>query len=115
MYCAVSCYDIRMAYDTTVADRIRELLTGDYTIEERSMFGARGFMINGSLKVCVGSHDTMFKIGPDAATGALESGTAGPVSMNNRTMKSWVRIEHDRLTDDALRTWLTAALQFTSR
>jgi TfoX/Sxy family transcriptional regulator of competence genes len=42
-----------MAYDTDLADRIRELLGPLRGIDEKRMFGGLAFLINGNMSVAV--------------------------------------------------------------
>lgn len=81
------------------ADRVRQVLASKGAVNERMMFGALGFMLNGKLAICVGKDDVMFKVGPEIALAKLDAGEAEPVAMNNRTMKNWVVVKNEILED----------------
>jgi hypothetical protein len=40
-----------MAYDEHLADRIRELIAAERSVEEKRMFGGLAFLINGNMSV----------------------------------------------------------------
>ena len=39
-----------MAYDETLADRVRDILEGDPGVSERKMFGGLAFMVDGTWR-----------------------------------------------------------------
>lgn len=90
-----------MAYDEQMASRFRDelLKLGVSHVEEKSMFGALGFMINGKLAVCVGSEDVMYKFSTERCNELINEGIAEPVTMGKRTMKDWVTIYFYNLED----------------
>ena len=44
-----------MAYDTELADRVRDLIASERGVEEKKMFGGLAFLINGNMSVAVSS------------------------------------------------------------
>jgi TfoX/Sxy family transcriptional regulator of competence genes len=101
-----------MAYDLAVAERFRAALNARAEVQEKHMFGALGFMINGKLAVCVGSDDVMFRLSSEECNRLIEQGIASPVTMGKRTMKNWVNIDFDEVDKD-FTTYLDAALEQT--
>lgn len=55
-----------MAYDTNLADRVREYLAEipGIDIEEKEMFQVLNFMVNGKTCVCVSSENLMLRFDP---------------------------------------------------
>ena len=59
-------YRHRMAYDTDLADRIRELVSAERGVEEKAMFGGLAFLIDGNMSVAVsGKGGLMVRVPPD--------------------------------------------------
>ena len=84
-----------MAYDETLALRIREALDVRAGVVERKMFGGLAFMVNGNM--CCGH--------------------AGLLNLNftGRPMKGSVLVEAEGLqSDDDLTTWLNRGLAFVA-
>lgn len=40
-----------MPFDETLAERLRPLLRGSYSVNERKMFGGLAFMVNGHMSM----------------------------------------------------------------
>ena len=61
-----------MAYDETLAARIREIIGGiDGEVTERKMFGGLAFMLNGHMFTGVVGDELMLRLGDAGAEGAL--------------------------------------------
>lgn len=104
-----------MAYNNEMADKFRQALADLGTIEEKQMFGSLSFMINGKLSVAVGKDDVMFKIGPELTHTKIATHEAEPVTMNNRTMKSWVVVDNDQLSNaEHFDEWLSVAIRYNA-
>ena len=68
-----------MAYDTDLADRIRELLGAARGVEEKRMFGGLAFLINGQMSVAVsGQGGLMVRVPPDDTTSCATAPTSAP-------------------------------------
>ncbi len=63
-----------MAYDTALADRIRELIAAERGVEEKQMFGGLAFLINGNMSVAVSSRGgLMVRVPPDETEKLLDA------------------------------------------
>lgn len=105
-----------MAYDEQMADRFRDALLkfGVNNVDEKKMFGALGFMIDGKLTVCVGSEDAMYKLGTTRSKELIDEGVAEPVVMGKRIMKDWVNIYfYNSDEQDAFDQYLLQSLEYT--
>jgi TfoX/Sxy family transcriptional regulator of competence genes len=101
-----------MAYSKEMVARMREALAGAADIEERNMFGSLGFMLDGKLKICVREDSVMYKVGPEAASRAIQNREATALTMRNRTMKGWVLVENEQLHEpEHFNTWLALVLK----
>jgi TfoX/Sxy family transcriptional regulator of competence genes len=91
-----------MAYDETLADRIRAaatVLTGDVT--KRKMFGGLAFMLNGHMFTGVVGKDLM-----------LRRPHVREMDFTGRPMKGMVFVEPDGLNGPALGHWVAEAAAF---
>ncbi len=62
-----------MAFDESLAARIRQHLARRKSVEEKKMFGGVGFLLNGNLLVGVWKDSLCVRLGPDQAEEALLS------------------------------------------
>ena len=104
-----------MAYDEVLADRIRDVLLGTPTLEERKMFGGIGFMIRGHMAVGIMSTgELMVRTTPERTPVLLAKQNAKGFEMNGRAMNGWILIEPDALKGKALRTWINEGIAFAA-
>lgn len=103
-----------MAYDERLADRIRDLLSGEVGITEKTMFGGLSFLVNGNLAVAAsGQGGILVRVDP-AESDELVAGTpAQEMVMRGRSMAGWLRLESGDLDmDDELSAWVDRGLTF---
>jgi len=94
-----------------LADRVRALLSGDPTLEEKRMFGTRAFMLNGRILVGArGGGALLVRLSDEQGAALLSRPGARLAVMGARTMgPSWLDIDAEVLDDDELVFWLDAA------
>jgi hypothetical protein len=56
-----------MAFDESLAARIRDALARKKGVEEKKMFGGIGFLLNGNMLVGVWKESLIVRLGPEAA------------------------------------------------
>ena len=89
-----------MAFDESLADRIRDVLVARAGVSERKMFGGIAFMIAGNMACGVIGDDLMVRLGPDAEK-ALEEPHTRPMDFTGRPMKRRLRRSRgDRADED---------------
>ena len=76
-----------MAYDESVAVRVRASLAGRSSINERKMFGGLAFVLSGNMCCCVTKHGLMVRVGPDAYEDALAKPHTGVMDLTGRPMR----------------------------
>jgi TfoX/Sxy family transcriptional regulator of competence genes len=102
-----------MAYDETLADRIRTVLADRDDLTERKMFGGIAFMAHGNMCCGVSGEDLMVRLGEDAADAALDEPGARPMDFTGRPMKGYAFVGPAGTAADAgLRDWVVRALAF---
>lgn len=102
-----------MADDPELSARVRRALEGVPHVEERRMFGSLGFLVEGTLRLGVGSHpDHVMLVRAGAAQdGELERDGVGPAVMRGRPMSGWLFLERRAVeSDDDLAHWVDVAL-----
>ena len=71
---ARSCQLLHVAFDESLADRIRDVLASRPVLSEREMFGGIAFMLAGNMAVGVIGDDQMVRLDPADAEKALQRG-----------------------------------------
>jgi TfoX/Sxy family transcriptional regulator of competence genes len=105
-----------MAYDSILADRIREFLVDAEPVEEKEMMGGLAFMVKGKMCVGVIGGDMMARIDPDVYESALQRPGCRPMDFTGKPMKGWVFISPEGLNKKAeMQYWTELALDFNTR
>jgi len=105
-----------MAYDETLAARIRDALARRKNIEEKKMFGGVGFLLNGNMLVGVWKDALIVRLGPDSYEGAQLEPHVKEFNITGRPMKGWVLVEPEGVEgDDQLSGWIQRALKFVGK
>lgn len=96
-----------MAYDETLAGRVRAALAGEPGYSERKMFGGLCFMLHGHMTCGVVKDELMVRVGPDAYAEALALPHAREMDFTGRPMKGMLYVAPAGLaTEPALRQWV---------
>ena len=103
-----------MAYNESLADRIRGALATQSNITEKKMFGGLAFMLNGNMVCGVTKNDLMLRVGTENYAEALKQPGARQMDMGGRPMKGMVFVEGTELTDDDLADRVNACVRFVS-
>lgn len=102
-----------MAFDESLAARIRDALARKRNIEERKMFGCLCLLLNGNALVGVWKDRLIARLGPDEGKAALREPHVRTFDITRRPMKNWVAVEPEGIEDDdQLRSWIDRAIQF---
>lgn len=102
-----------MAYDETLAERIRTILATRDDVTERRMFGGIAFMAHGNMCCGVSGEDLMVRLGADGADAALDEPGARPMDFTGRPMKGFAFVgPAGTATDAALHDWVERTLAF---
>ena len=105
---------MRMAYDTDLADRIRELLGTVRGVDEKAMFGGLAFLINGNMSVAVSKDGgILVRVPPDETEKLLARAHVEPMVMAGREARGWIRVDADGVkTKRQLAAWVTRGVEF---
>jgi len=103
-----------MAFDETVAGRVREALAEARDVVEKKMFGGVAFMVRGNMCCGVIGDRLMLRVGPAGYEAALSRPHTGPMDFTGRPMKGMVYVEPAGFASAAdLKTWIARAMEFT--
>jgi TfoX/Sxy family transcriptional regulator of competence genes len=103
-----------MAYDETLADRVRELIAVDVAFTEQRMFGGLAFLIGGNMAVAVsGQGGLMVRVDRGDTEALVAKPHARPFEMRGREMKGWVRVDPEGVrTKRQLEPWVRRGVAY---
>src|SRR3954467_14253950 len=105
-----------MAFDASLAERIRNVLARKKGNQEKKLFGGVGFLLNGNLCVGVWRDSLIVRLGPEQAAEALKQPFVQPFDITGRPMTGWVLVEPKGIEDDdQLRGWIQRAVKFIGK
>ena len=104
-----------MAYDTQLAQRIRQQFAGRRDIAEKKMFGGLAFLLGGNM--CCGVHESEMIVRLDAERTELALTQPGTriFDLAGRPMKGWILVRAAVLDEDVLPKWVGVAVDYASR
>jgi TfoX/Sxy family transcriptional regulator of competence genes len=103
-----------MAYDTELADRIRELVAPLGGVDEKRMFGGLAFLINGNMSVAAsGQGGLLVRVPPEDTEVLLRKAHVAPMVMAGREARGWLRIDVEGVkTKRQLQAWVTRSTDY---
>lgn len=78
-----------MAYDETLAARIRRRLARRKNIAEKKMFGGIGFLLNGNIMVGVWKDSLFARVGPEKSDAALKEAFVREIDITGGTASNF--------------------------
>ena len=102
-----------MAYDESLADRVRDHLADNPEIAEKKMFGGVAFMFSGNMAVGISKDELMVRTGPDQYEKAMTQPGVRDFDMTGKRMKGWILVAPEELAEDeSLAAWVDVGLDF---
>ena len=103
-----------MAYDTELADRIRELVAAEKGVDEKRMFGGLAFLINGNMSVAAsGRGGLMVRVPPEDTEKLLARDHVEPMVMAGREARGWLRVSLEGVrTKRQLQAWVSRGVDY---
>jgi hypothetical protein len=99
-----------MAYDTGLAQILRDALLG-LNVTEQPMMGGLSFMSHGHMLCGVHKNGAMFRVGKPNHAAALAIQGVQPMTFTGRPMSGFVDVSDAACADDARRSQLLAMAQ----
>ena len=108
--------DVTMAFDESLATRIRDALARKKNIEEKKMFGCICFFLNGNALVGVWKDRLIARLGPDEGEAARREPHVGEFDITGRPMRNWVTVEPEGVAEEgAVQAWVKRAVKFVGK
>ncbi len=102
-----------MAYDLTLAERVRKSLQRQSGLSEKKMFGGIGFLLNGNMCCGVLGNEMIVRLGPEEAAKALQKTDTRVFDFSGRPMKGWIFVHAKGVTTDTrLNSWVDKAVKY---
>ncbi len=102
-----------MAFDESLAARIRDVLARRRNVEEKKMFGCVCFLLNGNALAGVWKDRLIARLGPDEGEAALREPHVKQFDITGRPMRNWVLVGAEGVQDDEqLSAWIQRAVKF---
>jgi hypothetical protein len=102
-----------MAYDESLAERIRPIVQTDQGADEKKMFGALVFLIDGNMACGVTGDNLIVRLDPAGYEAALARPGASVFDLTGKVMKGWLLVDPSALEDDAdLEGWVHEGMAF---
>ena len=105
-----------MAFDESLAARIRDALARKKGVVEKKMFGGIGFLLHGNMLVGVWKNSLIVRLGPDGYDDALLELHVKEFDITGRPMKGWVLVEPEGVEEEEeLKAWIQMAVKFVGK
>jgi len=103
-----------MAYDTELADRLREVLATQAGLSEQRMFGGLAFLLHGHMAVAAsGQGGLLLRCDPERTAELVARPGADRFVMRGKAMDGWLHVATDAVADDAdLRRWVGQGVEY---
>jgi TfoX/Sxy family transcriptional regulator of competence genes len=105
-----------MAYDETLAARVRTELSDQSGLTAKRMFGGLCFLLHGNMCCGIVGNTLMVRVGPDAYEAALAKPHAREMDFTGRPLRGIVYVAPDGVrTGTALKAWVGRGTAFAAR
>jgi TfoX/Sxy family transcriptional regulator of competence genes len=102
-----------VAFNESLAARIRDALAKKKSVEAKKMFGGVGFLLKGNLLVGVWKDSLIVRVGPEEGEMALREPHVKKFDITGRPMKGWILVGPSGVDDDdQLDDWIERAWNF---
>jgi len=91
---------LKMAYDSGLAQRVREILEEKQGFKEKKMFGGICFLLKGNMACGILDDDLIVRVGPKEYEDSLKLPHVRKFDITGRPMKGWVMVSYDGLDSD---------------
>lgn len=104
-----------MAYDETLADRIRRAMRSHADVTEKKMFGGLAFLLDRRMFCGIVKNDLVVRVGPERYKAALAEAHVRPMDFTGRPMNGYVFVgPRGSRTEKAIKKWLDQGADFVA-
>jgi TfoX/Sxy family transcriptional regulator of competence genes len=105
-----------MAYESDLAERVREVLALERNVREIKMMGGLCFMVHGHMAVGITDDSLLVRVGAEGYDRALRSKHAREWDFTGRTLTGFVQVDHAGIaTRRSLSSWVSAGTAFVKK
>jgi TfoX-like protein len=102
-----------MAFDETLAARVRGVLSSSEGVVEKKMFGGLAFLVQGNMSCGVHDTELIVRLPPEDTDAALAEPHVRVFDLTGRPMKGWVLVAPAGVASDGdLKGWVAKALAY---
>jgi hypothetical protein len=99
-----------MAYDESLAARVRALVADRTDVREQKMFGGLTFMVGGNMCCGVNGDELIVRLDPEREDDALARPHARPMDLTGRPLRGFVMVSPAGLEGERLQRWVREAV-----
>jgi TfoX/Sxy family transcriptional regulator of competence genes len=105
-----------MAFDSNLAQRVRDVLGERAGITERRMFGGLAFLVDGKMFIGIRNASLMARVGSERHQDALAMPAVREMDFTGRPMKGYVYIDPPAIADEQdLKAWVHWCVEYVAR
>ncbi len=102
-----------MAYDESLAARVRELVGSGADVTEQKMFGGLAFLVGGNMAFAAsGQGGLLVRVDPNESERLLATSSARAFEMRGRPMQGWLRVDDDVRRASQLASWVRRGTEY---
>ena len=102
-----------MAYDHEIAERVRDLVSGEDGVTEKRMFGGLAFLVHGNMAVAASAQGGLLVRVEPADTERLLGEGVQPMVMGGREMRGWLHVDAPAVRNRRqLERWVRRGVSF---
>lgn len=104
-----------MAYDESLAVRVRSYLSNSTGLTEMKMFGGLAFLVKGNMGIAVADSGMMVRVTPERYAETLVEPHVRPMEMAGRPMRGFVLVGTAGLgSDEDLGKWIDRGMGYAA-
>jgi TfoX/Sxy family transcriptional regulator of competence genes len=104
-----------VAYDESLATRLREAVGRRAGVSEKEMFGGLALLLHGNMFIGILGSDLMVRVGKDAHDECLNQPGARPMDFTGKPMNGYVFVGPDGCrTEQAVGRWVARGAEFVA-
>lgn len=104
-----------MAFNESLAKRVRHALASLAPFQEKNMFGGLGFFVNGNMACGVYKDHMIVRVGSENYEALLKEPFAKVFDITGRSMSGWIMVDIRGLeSDDVIAFWAQKGIDFAS-
>lgn len=102
-----------MAYNTVLADRVREILVDTLNVTEKKMFSGIAFMVDEKMCICIVKTGLMCRIDPNRFDELVQKNGVQPMVMKGKEMNGYLLVDEEIVVSNkSLQYWVDICIDF---